>query len=395
MLTKDGIKIPDILQKANGQPFYKVETGEKKFLTTNGNYKSIPFNKDAWKLEDIKSKGKPVLKNGSASLWDIGDGVTCFEFTSKMNSLDPMMLELLAKSTEEVKKNFKAMIIGNDSDNFTVGANIGVLLFAANVAAWKEIDGIIRQGHDSYMGLKYAPFPVVGAPAGMALGGGCEMLMHCDAVVSHVELYSGLVEVGVGLIPGWGGCKEFVYRQLKKRAESDLWAAKFGAWFSWLSPVKTLNTMPPIIESMTNISTAKVSRSAEEAKSMLILNDRSSITMNRDRVLADAKKKALELVPGYKPPVTYNINLPGKTARTAIEMKLREMEKTGQATPYDMIVSRAVAFVITGGNTDITREITEQQMLDLEREAFVELVKNKGTLDRIEHMLDTGKPLRN
>ena len=146
---------------------------------------------------------------------------------------------------------------------------------------------------------------------------------------------------------------------------------------------------------MVNISTAKVSRSAEEARSMMILNDKASITMNRNRVLADAKKKALELVPNYKPPVTYSISLPGKTARTAIEMNLRELEKTNQATPYDMVVSRAVAFVITGGDTDITKEITEQQFIDLEREAFVELVKNKGTLDRIEHMLETGKPLRN
>ncbi len=393
-LKKDGIAVPAILEKQNGQPFFKVENGEKKYAVA-GSYKSIPFDKDAWMLDEYKIKGKPILKNGSASLWDVGDGVVCFEFTSKMNSLDPTILELLAKSTEEVKKNYKAMIIGNDADNFTVGANIGVLLFAANVAAWKEIDGIIKQGHDTYMGLKYAPFPVVAAPAGMALGGGCEMIMHCDAAAAHVELYSGLVEVGVGLIPGWGGCKEYVYRQAKKRAESDQWAAKLGGWFSWLSPVKTLNTMPPIIETMTNISTAQVSKSAEQAKDMLILNKKSEIVMNRKRVLAQAKKKALELAVNYQPPVTHGINLPGKTARTAIEMKLREMEKTGQATPYDMVVSRAVAFVITGGNTDITKEITEQQMIDLEREAFVELVKNKGTLDRIEHMLETGKPLRN
>jgi 3-hydroxyacyl-CoA dehydrogenase len=395
MLAKDGVKIPAILQKANNQPLYKVESGERKFYTLASNYKSIPFNPDAWDLAEIKLKSKPILKNPSASLWDIGDGVVCFEFTSKMNSLDPTILELLVKSTEEVKKNYKAMIVGNDSDNFTVGANIGVLLFAANTAAWKEIDGIIKQGQDAYMGLKYAPFPVVGAPAGMALGGGCELLVHCDAVQSHVELYSGLVEVGVGLVPGWGGCKEFIYRQLKKRAESDAWAAKMGGWFSWLSPVKTLNTMPAFGEAMINISTAKVSRSAEEAKSMLILNEKSGITMNRGRVLADAKKKALSLVPNYSAPVTYNINLPGKSARTAMEMRMKDMVRTNQITEYDLVVTRACAWVLSGGNTDITKEITEQGMLDLEREAFVELVKNKGTLDRIEHMLETGKPLRN
>jgi 3-hydroxyacyl-CoA dehydrogenase len=395
MLVKDGVTVPAILQKANNQSLYKVENGERKFYTLAGNYKSIPFNPDAFSLEEIKLRSKPILKNPSAALWDIGDGVVCFEFTSKMNSLDPMILELLDQSVDEVKKNYKAMIIGNDGENFTVGANIGVLLFAANTAAWKEIDGIIKQGQDAYMKVKYAPFPVVAAPAGMSLGGGCELLMHCDAVQAHVELYSGLVEVGVGFVPGWGGCKEYIYRQLKKRAEDDAWAAKLGGWFSWLSPIKTLNTMPAFGDAMMNISTAKVSKSAEEAKRMLILNDKSSITMNRNRVLADAKKKALAMVAGYVAPTTYNVNLPGKTARTAMEMRMKDMRATNQITEYDLTVTRACAWVLSGGNTDITKEITEQQLLDLERETFVELVKNKGTLDRIEHMLETGKPLRN
>jgi 3-hydroxyacyl-CoA dehydrogenase len=394
-LKNDNIAVPEFLQKASGSSLYKIENGQSKYLTINANYKQVPFNKSAWTLAEIKLNSKPILKNPSASLWDVGDGVTCIEFNSKMNSLDPLILELISKSVDEVKSNYKALIIGNDSDNFTVGANIGVLLFAANVAAWKEIDEIIKQGQDAFMALKYAPFPVVGAPSGMALGGGCEMLLHCDAVQAHVELYSGLVEVGVGLIPGWGGCKEFAYRQLKKRAEDDSWAAKFGGWFSWLSPVKTLNTMPAFGEAMANISTAKVSKSAEEAKSMLILNDKSEITMNRKRVLADAKKKALSMLENYKPPVTYNINLPGKSARTAMEMRLKELTKLGQITNYDLTVTRACAWVLSGGETDITKEITEQKMLDLEREAFVELVKNKGTLDRLEHMLETGKPLRN
>lgn len=393
-LRAEGKTVPAIIEKAGDNQLYKIESGVRKYFV-GSTYKSIVFDKDAFSLDDIKINSKPVLKNGSASVWDIGDGVLAFEFTSKMNSLDPSTLELINTTVEEVKKNHKALVMYNDSDNFCVGANIGVLLFAANTAAWKEIDGIIKQGQDAYMGMKYAPFPVVGSPSGMALGGGCEMMLHCDAVVSHIELYSGLVEVGVGLVPGWGGCKEFVYRQLKKRAEDDAWAAKFGGWFSWLSPVKTLNTMPPIIETMTNISTARVSKSAEEAKRMLILNGRSEIVMNRKRLLAQAKKKALELVQNYKAPETYPVNLPGKTARTAIDMKIREMEKMNQITPYDVTVSRAVAYVITGGDTSITKQITEQQLLDLEREAFMDLIKRKGTLDRIEHMLDTGKPLRN
>lgn len=391
----DGVSVPEIIKKVGSGSFYKVEDGKRYFFAKSGEYQEIPFDETAFMLSEIKLRSKPIIKNGSAALWDIGDGVTCFEFTSKMNSLDPMTLELLAKATEETKKNYKAMVVYNDSDNFCVGANIGVLLFAANVAAWKEIDGIIKQGQDAYMGLKYAPFPVVGAPSGMALGGGCEILLHCDAVQAHCELYTGLVEVGVGLVPGWGGCKEMMYRELKNRAESDMWAAKLGGWFSWLSPIKTLNAMPALVNAMTNISTARVSKSAEQAKNLTIINNKSGITMNRGRLLADAKKKALSMVEGYQVPETYNISLPGKTGRTAIEMKLKDLEKTGQATPYDMVVSRAVAQVLTGGETDITEELTEQQMLDLERTEFVKLVKNKGTLDRIEHMLNTGKPLRN
>lgn len=391
----DGVAVPEIIKQVGSGSFYKVEEGNRFFFAKAGDYAEIPFDDTQFSLAEIKLRSKPIMKNGSAALWDIGDGVCAFEFTAKMNSLDPTVLDLLVKATREVERNHKALVVYNDSDNFCVGANIGVLLFAANVAAWKEIDGIIKQGQDAYMGLKYAPFPVVGAPSGMALGGGCEILLHCDAVQAHCELYTGLVEVGVGLVPGWGGCKEVMYRELQNRAESDMWAAKFGGWFSWLSPVKSLNAFPAIQNAMMNISTAKVSKSAEQAKSLTVMNKNSGITMNRARLLADAKRKALELAENYVAPETHSISLPGKSARSAIEMKLREMEKTGKATAYDMVVSRAVARVLTGGDTDITEELTEQDMLDLEREEFVKLVKNKGSLDRIEHMLNTGKPLRN
>jgi 3-hydroxyacyl-CoA dehydrogenase len=391
----EGFAVPAIIEKAGEKPLYEIKDGKKNYLQTNGTYKAIEFNPEAWTLEEIKRTSKPVLKNPSAALWDVGDGIFCFEFTSKMNSLDPLILELINKSIEHVKANGKGLIIGNDSDNFTVGANIGVLLFAANVAAWKEIDEIIKQGQDAYMNLKYAPFPVVGAPAGMALGGGCEMLMHCDAVQAHVELYSGLVEVGVGLVPGWGGCKEFIYRQIQKQASADSVFAKMGGWFKFLSPIKTFSLISPLRAAFENIGMAKVSKSAEEAQGMLILNKNARITMNRKRLLADAKARCLELVPNYAAPQTYNINLPGKPFRTLVEMALKDLDRGGKITKYDWTVSRAVGQILSGGDTDITKEITEQQLLDLERVIFVELVKNKGSLDRLEHMLGTGKPLRN
>ncbi len=366
------------------------------FLTTGGDYAAIPVDESAWMLADKKLGKKPVKKNPSASLWDVGDGILCLEFTSKMNALDPMSLEMVQTAVKTVEEEgYKGLIIGNDSENFCVGANIGVLLFAANVAAWKEIDGIIRQGQEAYMALKYAPFPVVAAPAGFAFGGGCEILLHSDAVVAHAETYTGLVEVGVGIVPGWGGCKEMIFRQLKNRAESGAVNAKFGKWFSFLSPVKTLNTMPAIKDAFMNISMAKVAKSADQAQDMLILNEKSRITMNRKRLLADAKTRCLELAEEYTPPHTHPVHLPGKTARTALEMALKGEEKKGNVLPHDLTVSRAVGYVLSGGETDILHELSEQDVLDLEREKFMELVKHPLTLARIEHMLNTGKPLRN
>lgn len=387
-----GKKLKD---KESFQFFYREEQGQKQALSEDGSYHPIHKQVGQWNLSDIKRGNKPVKKNASAALWDVGDGVLCFEIISKMNTFDPMVLELIMASVEIVKRNHKALIIGHDGDNFSVGANIGILLYASNLAAWKAIDGIIRQGQDAFMALKYAPFPVVGAPSGMALGGGCEILLHCDALAAHVETYTGLVEVGVGLIPGWGGCKEMVLRHMKHRAESDRLAAKMGGLFSFIPPVKTLNAMPPLSKAFEYISMAKVSTSAEEAREMGILNDKSIIVMNRARVLDEAKKLALSLAKNYQVPTLGVVSLPGRTARAAFHMAVSGFVKSGKATAYDEVVSKAVAYVLSGGPTDITETVTEQQLLDLEREQFVEMVKHPQTLDRIEHMLETGKPLRN
>lgn len=394
-LEKEGVAVPEILKKAGDKPLYKSEQGKKFYINTSGSYDAVPEQKDAWMLADKKAGKKPILKNPSAALWDIGDGIACLEYTSKMNSVDPMILEMITKSIEEVKKNYKGLVIANDGDNFCVGANIGILLFAANVAAWKQIHDIIKQGQDSYMALKFAPFPVVTAVSGMALGGGCEILMHSDAVQAHVETYTGLVEVGVGIIPGWGGCKEMIIRNIDKRIEAQSAAAKLGRMFSAISLVKTANVMPALSTAFENIATAKVSRSAEEARGLMVLRDSDEITMNRKRLLPDAKRKCLELAKDYKAPEMRRVSLPGKTAKAAFDMAIRGFVKSGKATAYDEVVSKALARVISGGDTSITKELSEQDLLDIELEVFMELVKNEGTLDRLEHMLNTGKPLRN
>lgn len=394
-LASEGKPVPELLVKAGDKPFYEQTEKGKTYLHIDGSYKQEVIDESAWMLADKKIGQKPIMKNPSAALWDVGDGIACFEYTSKMNSQDPLSLELLAKATEEVSKNFKGMIIGNDSDNFCVGANIGFLLLSSNVAAWKTVEQAIRQGQETYMGLKYSPFPVVTAPTGMALGGGCEVLLHSDAVQAHIELYTGLVEVGVGVVPGWGGCKEMLLRHSKKRLKSQKAVAKMGHMFSFISPIKTLNTMPVIQGAFEQIALAKVSKSAEQARDMLILRETDGITMNRRRLLADAKAKCLELAKDYRAPDPEYIHLPGKTAKTALEMGINAFVKSGKATAHDEVVSKALAEVLSGGDTSIGKALSEKDILELEVQHFMQLIKTKGTLDRIEYMLDNGKPLRN
>lgn len=376
-LEATGMPVPAILKTAQGRTFYRVENGTRQVLGMDGQYRDLVRAPGVVMLADIKLKSQPVLKNGSAALWDIGDGVACFEFTSKMNALDPDIMDLLTKSIRRVKKDFKALVIYNEGSNFSVGANLGLALFAANIAAWAEIENLVAAGQQAYKALKYAPFPVVGAPSGMALGGGCEILLHCDAVQAHAETYMGLVEVGVGLLPGWGGCKEMLTRW------STLGRLPKGP-------------MPAVGKAFELISTATVAKSAAEAKEMLFLRPHDGITMNRYRLLADAKAKALQLAEDYvapEPPAP--LTLPGPSGKVALEMAVAGFRRLGKATAHDEVVSGAVAGVLTGGDTDVIAQVDEDALYELERESFMRLVRHPGTLARVEHMLMTGKPLRN
>jgi 3-hydroxyacyl-CoA dehydrogenase len=375
-LTTRDLSVPKFLMDAAGQRFYRVENGKRRYFGTDGAYHDLVRAPGVLLLEDIKLASKPILKNGSASLWDIGDGVTCFEFTSKSNALDDQIIDLLNKSIDLVGQKYKAMLIYNEGSNFSLGANLGLALFAANIAAWGEIDKTIAAGQQSYKRLKYAPFPTVAAPAGMALGGGCEIVLHTSAVQAHAETYIGLVEAGVGLIPGWGGCGEMLARW---RAEPKLPRGPMPA------PAKVFET----------ISTADVSKSAHQAMEKKFLRPTDGISMNRDRLLADAKKRALSMVEGYTPPKPPEFVLPGPAGRAGLYGAAEGFHRRGIATDHDLTVANALAEVLTGGDTDIIDTLTEQQMLDLERHAFLRLVRTAPTLARIEHTLETGKPLRN
>ena len=376
-LEAAGVAVPALLALAKGRTFYRVEAGQPQCLGPNGAYHDVPRPDGVLLLADVKLRSKPVLRNGSAALWDLGDGVACFEFTSKMNALDEGIMTLLAQSIEVVRQGFKALVIYNEGTNFSVGANLGVALFAANIAAWGEIEKGVEGGQKVYQALKYAPFPVVAAPAGMALGGGCEVLLHSAAIQAHAELYAGLVEAGVGLIPGWGGCKEMLVR----------WQA---------NPRLPRGPMPAPGKVFELISTAQVSKSAAEARENGILREGDRITMNRDRLLADAKARALELADGYQPPAPHEFKLlPGESGALGMRLAAEAFKARGIASAHDVVIAGALARVLSGGAADLVDTVTEQQMLDLEREAFMRLVRTGPTLARIEHTLETGKPLRN
>jgi 3-hydroxyacyl-CoA dehydrogenase len=378
LLEREKLPVPPLLREAAGKSFYRVENGKRQFLGTDGAYHDITRQPGVLMLEDIKLVAKPVLKNGSAAVWDIGDGVLCFEFTSKANSLDDKTFELLDKTIDLVQEKYKALVIYNEGQMFSAGANLGLALGYANIAAWGEIEKMVATGQKTLKRLKYAPFPTVAAPASMTLAGGCEVVMHSSAVQANAESYIGLVETAsVGLVPGWGGCGELLARM---RADKKM----------------PHGPMPAVAKMLGTVTVATVSKSAAEAKEIGFLREADGVTMNRYRLLADAKSRALAMVAGYKPPAPPEFTwMPGRSGQEMARGLVHGFRQRGQALAHDEVVNLALAEVVCGGDADLTDTLTEQQMLDLERAAFMRLVKTPATLARIEHMLETGKPLRN
>lgn len=357
--------------------FYRLEGGYILHLERTGTYRALERPSGVLLLGDIKRHAKPLRKNAAAALWDLGDGVAGLELTSKMGTLEPDTLNLIEQALPLVRERYKALVIHNEGEPFSLGANLGLALFAANIAAWGEIETTLARGQKAMLALKYASFPVVAAPAGMALGGGCEILLHADAIVAHAETYAGLVECGVGLVPGWGGTKEML--------------ARLAA-----DPNRPRGPMPAVAAAFEMISTARVSKSAEEAREMGILRPADLVVMNRDRVLAHAKERALELSRDYRPPEAPVFHLPGPSGKLALMMAAEGFRRQGLATAHDLVVAEALAEILTGGpDADPTEPVSEETLLLLERQAFLRLIRTEATLARIEHTLATGKPLRN
>jgi 3-hydroxyacyl-CoA dehydrogenase len=375
-LLAEGRRVPALIERAGRGRLYRMTDGRLQALSVSGAHVDQPRLSPGLRIADIRRSAKPIVANASASLWDIGDGIACLEFHTKMNTFDAGTLAIIGQSIAIVGQRYKGLVIGNDGDNFSLGVNLGLALFAANVAQWAAVEELVKQGQALFQRLKYAPFPVVGAPAGMALGGGCEVLLHCDAVQAHAESYIGLVEMGVGLVPSWGGCKELLLR----------WIA---------NPRRPKGPMPAIGKSFEIIGKAKVSTSAAEARDLLFLRPSDGITMNRDRTIADAKAKALELARDYRPPVPPAATLPGPSGRAALLLALSDLARKGLASPHDVVIAEKLATILTGAGTDITETVEEDALLTLERTAALDLLRQPATLARMEHMLESGKPLRN
>ncbi|MDB3854715.1 3-hydroxyacyl-CoA dehydrogenase/enoyl-CoA hydratase family protein [Euryarchaeota archaeon] len=357
--------------------FYGIDSGEITRLSPNGEMVIIERNKDTLTVADLKRRGKPLKRNGSASIWDMGDQVLLVEYHTKMNAMDPMNMEMLLNAVDMAEnEGWKGIVIGNDAANFCAGANLGLALFAANLAAWKDLDDFIGLGQDTYQTLKFSEVPIIAASAGLCLGGGAEVLMHCDAIQAHSESYVGLVEVGVGIIPAWGGCKEYLGR-----------VKEFG--------LVSNGPMGAVMKAFEVIGTAQVAKSADQARTMGFLGPNDRITMNRDRLLSDAKKTLIELSKDYSPPEPRTYSLPGPSGKAALELAVNDLALSGKVTPHDIVVTNALAEILTGGDTDITDILEEDDILAMEKIAITTLAKNTDTLDRMQHMLETGKPLRN
>ena len=340
--------------------------------------KPVPTPARQITIAGLRAGKKVIHTNASASLLDLGDGVTGLELHSKMNAIDDKIVEMMRKGIEETERNFQAMVVANDAPvAFSAGANLFMIAVAAGQKNWAQIEGVTRAFQDANMLLRYSAVPVVTAPFGLALGGGAEVAMHGDAICAHAELYMGLVEVGVGLIPAGGGCKELV-----ARATANL-------------PAGT-DPFPFVRDVFMNIALGKVSTSAEEARERGLLDPRDHVSLNRDFLISDAKAIARAMAEvGYKRPRRRTMRLPGPSGAAALTSAVQMMKEAHQASDHDVKIGQKLAWIVCGGDCSARQDVSEQHLLDLEREAFLSLCGEQKTQERIQYMLMNNKPLRN
>ena len=387
VMKKLKLKVPkkiDEMLKKGCETFYTIKADGKYYYDfEKKGYAKIDENSKIILLPDLKSRNKIIKENGSASLIDIGDGIVCLEFHTKMNSIDEPLTVMLTEACDIVEKDFVGMVVANhDERAFSAGANVFAVLTAAQLGQWDLLEKSISALQDGNMKMKYLSKPVVTAPAGLALGGGCEMAMHGARCLPNGETYMGLVEVGVGVIPAGGGCKEILVRLTEGIPDGVIEGG--------------LNMQYHMGKAFENIAMAKVATSAAEAMELGYIRKTETINMSRDQQIYEAKQIALSLVmAGYKPPRPALIPVMGENFRGLVDAIIMNMRYGNFISDYDLVVSRKVAHVLSGGDCAEGTYVSEQEILDLEREAFLSLMGETKTHERIMFMLTKGKPLRN
>ena len=390
-IRKEGRTVPHLLEKVGSsgrKSFYESERGTTTvFDIKTGASRRVEEPAGIVLLKSLKDASKEIERNPGASLIDLGDGVVCCEFHAKMNAIGADLIAMIHKGLKRLENDFDAMVIANQAVNFSVGANLMLLLVAAQEQEWDELHLAVKQFQNVNLAIKYAPKPVVVAPQGMALGGGCEISLHGARIHAAAEAYLGLVEGGVGLIPGGGGTKEMLIRANEHSAGGD--------------DLDLFHALKPVFET---IAMAKVGTSAEESRDLGYLRREDQVSMNRDRLVADAKETAMGLVrSGWKPAAanwregaqSTQIRVLGESFLAGAKLAVHLMVRGGYASEYDAVVARKLANILAGGPLSASQYVSEQYVLDLEREAFVSLCGQKKTQERIAFTLKTGKPLRN
>jgi 3-hydroxyacyl-CoA dehydrogenase len=370
------------LLEAGAKSFYKKHDGQQFYFDfATEQYLPLAEQLGVIVLKSVKDRTGVIKKNSGASLIDIGDGVACLEFHSKMNAIGGDTLQMLKFALGEVEKNFVGLVVGNQGTNFCVGANIMLMLMEAQEENWDELDMMARAFQMSTMSLRYSPKPVVVAPFNMVFGGGCEMVLHADRARAAAETYIGLVEVGVGIIPAGGGTKELLLRTLD----------------SIPGNVDDADPFPFVKRAFETIALAKVATSAEEGRTLGFLSADDTISMNSDRLIADAKKEVLSLAAsGYvEPQPRADILALGNAALATLKLGIHQMKRGGYISDHDALIGEKLARILTGGDLNHETRVSEQYLLDLEREAFLSLAGTRKTQERLAAMLKTGKPLRN
>ena len=383
-LQKEGRAIPALVEKVLATPekrFYARREGGLSYFDLNSSeFKPVPEAPGVLILASVKERQKVIKKNPGASLIDLGDGVACVEFHSKMNSIGADIIQMIHEGLRVSQDGFLGLVIGNQGRNFSVGANLMLILLEAQEQNWDEIDAMVRTFQKANQAIKYSEKPVVVAPFGMCLGGGCEIALHANHLQAAAETYMGLVELGVGLIPAGGGLKEMLLRSQAK---------------SGTDPEEEL--FPHLRQSFETIAMGKVSGSALEARKLGFLREGDGISMSRDRVIQEAKDRILSLAcQGYQRPFPpTKIVALGSKGLAPLKVGIHLMLKAGFASEYDAFLAGKLAYVLCGGDCNTTQKVTEQYLLDLERETFLSLCGQRKTQERIQYMLQKGKPLRN